>query len=211
MKSLISLSILSICFVACQPSKAPEQKQTSNSTTEDTARIDSIVLKTQPYLPPPPPTPAPKYLEFVAPTLDPRDMPEDEHMDIHTEGTQGQYADVGMEAGDRTYNHAVSYEYVEQKPEFNPKGGYDAYIKENLIYPAAASDDGIEGTCIISFTVAKDGQIIFAGIAKSSGYRELDYEALRVIKKMPRWTPGKVNGQPVPVMHSISVVFEMRE
>jgi protein TonB len=172
--------------------------------------VDTTVVAVQDYESPPPP-PAPKYLEFVAPKLDPRDMPDDEIFDINTEGTQGQYADVAMEVDNRTYNPTVSYESVEQKPEFNPKGGYDAYIKENLIYPNAASDDGIEGTCIISFTIAKDGQIVFAGIAKSSGYRELDYEALRVIKKMPRWTPGKVNGQPVPVVHSISVVFEMRE
>ena len=80
MKSLISLSILSVCFVACQPSKAPEQKQTSNPTTEDTARIDSIVLKTQVY---PPPPPAPKHLEFVAPTLDVKDIAIEESEELN--------------------------------------------------------------------------------------------------------------------------------
>lgn len=208
MKSLISLSILLVCLVACQPSKAPEQKQTASDTTaEDSARIVSIVLK-KPVCPPPPPEA--KHLEFVAPTLDVNDMPEEEHMDINTEGTQGQYADVPMNVDDRNYNPIVSYENAEQKPEFNPKDGYEAYIKENLHYPNAAADE-IECTCVIAFVIDRNGNVTQARIEKSSGYREMDYEALRVIKKMPRWIPGKDNGQAVAVTHSISVQFDLGE
>jgi hypothetical protein len=83
MKSLISLSILSACFVACQPSKAPEQKQTPSATAIDTTMVDTSALASvllEPG-PPPPPPPAPKYLEFVAPTLDVSDRQEDEGLE----------------------------------------------------------------------------------------------------------------------------------
>ena len=131
MKSLISLSILSACFVACQPNKAPEQKQTPSTTAIDTTMVDtsavaSVLLEPGP---PPPPPPAPKYLEFVAPTLDVSDKQEDEGLDFITEGTQGQYADAPMEVDDRNYNPIVSYENAEQKPEFIYKGGLETYIK----------------------------------------------------------------------------------
>ena len=116
-----------------------------------------------------------------------------------------------MEVDDRTYNPIVSYENAEQKPEFNPKDGYEAYIKENLHYPNAAAVYEIECTVVIAFVIDRNGNITKARIEKSSGYREMDYEALRVIKKMPRWIPGKVNGHPIAVTHSISVEFEIGE
>jgi protein TonB len=211
MKNLISLSILSACMVACQPSKTPEQKQTASDTTaEDSSRIDSIVLKTA-VCPPPPPETKFTPIQSLAPMLDVNDMPVQENLDYNVEPRDAQIGSIKMEHDNVTDNPSFSYSNVELKPEFIYKGGLDAYIKENLNYPVAASVDGIEGTCIISFTISTDGQIIFAGIAKSSGYRELDYEALRIIKKMPRWIPGIQNGQTVAVMHSIPVEFDLGE
>lgn len=129
MKSLISLSILSACIVACQPCKAPEQKQSPSATAIDTTILDTTVVAVQDYESPPPEPNKAKYLEFVAPTLDVSDRQEDEGLDFITEGTQGQYADAPMEVDDRNYNPIVSYENAEQKPEFIYKGGLETYIK----------------------------------------------------------------------------------
>ena len=213
MKSLISLSILFACLVACQPSKAPEQKQTPSATAIDTTMVDtsavaSVLLEPGP---PPPPPPAPKYLEFVAPTLDVSDKQEDEGLDFITEGTQGQYADAPMEVDDRNYNPIVSYENAEQKPEFNPKGGLEAFIKDNLIYPEEALDEGISGVSIVSFTIDQTGHVTNIRILKSSGNPMLDGEAMHVIRKMPNWIPGKVNGRNISVMQKVPVVFELGE
>ena len=211
MKSLISLSILSACLVACQPSKAPEQEQTPSATAIDTTMLDTTVVAVQDYESPPPEPPKAKYLEFVAPTLKVDEMPKEEHMDIHTEGTQGLIGTAAIEAENMIIEPDYQYTNVDQKPEFNPKGGLETYIKDNLNYPEEAMDEGFEGITQITFVVTKDGQVTQARISKSSGNREMDYEALRVIKKMPRWIPGKQNGQTVSVMLNIPIVFELGE
>lgn len=211
MKSLISLSILSACIVACQPSKAPEQKQTPSATAIDTTILDTTVVAVQDYESPPPEPHKAKYLEFVAPTLDVSDRQEDEGLDFITEGTQGQYADAPMEVDDRNYNPIISYENVEQKPEFIYKGGLETYIKENIIYPEDALDKGISGVSIVVFTIDQTGHVTNIRILKSSGNPMLDGEAMRVIRKMPNWTPGKVNGRNISVMQKVPVVFELGE
>ena len=82
-------------------------------------------------------------------------------------------------------------EVVEDWPEF--PGGMEKlmpFIQENMRYPKSASKKCIEGRVICQFTVKKDGSIeniiIMRGVHKS-----LDKEAVRIIKKMPKWTPGK--------------------
>ena len=82
-------------------------------------------------------------------------------------------------------------EVVEDWPEF--PGGMEKlmpFIQENMRYPKSAAKKGIEGRVICQFTVKKDGSIeniiIMRGVHKS-----LDKEAVRIIKKMPKWTPGK--------------------
>jgi protein TonB len=212
MKSLISLSILTACFVACQPSKAPEQKQTSSATAIDTLTAENTAVSgVMKENPPPPEPPKAKNFEFVHPTIVETEMPEDKIMDFKTEKTQGQYDDVPMEVDDRNYNPIISYENAEQKPEFNPKGGLETYIKDNLIYPEEAMEKGISGVSIVAFDIDQTGRATNIRILKSSGNPMLDAEAMRVIRKMPNWIPGKVNGRNVSVMQKVPVVFELGE
>lgn len=99
---------------------------------------------------------------------------------------------------------------VEQMPEY--PGGKDAmfqYIKDNLHYPQSVKDDGIQGRAICQFIVNADGSICCAEIAKSSGNALLDYEAIRLIKNMPAWTPGMQNGQPIRVKYTIPINFRL--
>ena len=98
---------------------------------------------------------------------------------------------------------------VEKMPEF-PGGETKLmeFIKNNIIYPKSAKDKGIAGTVYISFVVDKDGSIKDIKVIKGIN-KELDKEALRVIKLMPRWKPGEQRGKAVAVKYTLQVKFTL--
>lgn len=99
------------------------------------------------------------------------------------------------------------YDIVEDMPQF--PGGFEKlkeFLKENVQYPKKLKGSGIQGRVIVSFVVEKDGKISKAKVVKSVD-PALDKEALRVVKKMPKWIPGKQNGIHVNVKYVIPVIF----
>lgn len=101
------------------------------------------------------------------------------------------------------------YQIVEEMPRF--PGGEKAlldYVSKNIVYPEAAKDKEIQGRVFVGFVVEKDGSIgevkLLRGISK-----ECDEEALRVIKSMPKWQPGKMKGEPVRVSYQIPIFFKL--
>lgn len=102
------------------------------------------------------------------------------------------------------------YEEVDQMPEF--PGGQSAlkkYLSDNIKYPALAAEYGKQGTAIIQFVVNADGSISDVEVARSAGDSSLDKEAIRVVKSMPKWNPGKKNGQNVKVRTKTNVAFRL--
>lgn len=99
---------------------------------------------------------------------------------------------------------------VEQPAEF--KGGQAAMMKwlsNNIRYPDAAQQNNIQGRVIVKFVVEKDGSI--SGVTVVRGVdKDLDQEAVRVVKKMPKWQPGKNNGQPVRSYFNLPVTFKLQ-
>jgi len=102
--------------------------------------------------------------------------------------------------------------FVEQDPQF-PGGMSEFYefLRKNIVYPQAIRDAGGEGTSIIEFVVGKDGKVDRATVFRSSGYDMLDKEAVRVVKMMPRWVPGKVNGKAVASYYKIPIKFQLNQ
>ena len=100
------------------------------------------------------------------------------------------------------------YVNTDVMPEYpGGKKAIQKFIEENIQYPQAAIDDDVEGTVQITFAVDENGNVYKATTAgKDIGYG-LEQEALRVVKKMPKWTPGKVNGKNVKTRLSLPVVF----
>ena len=101
------------------------------------------------------------------------------------------------------------YQLVEEMPEF--PGGMEAmmkYLSENIKYPEDAIEKNQAGRVFVSFVVGTDGSIneatILRGVCES-----IDNEALRVVNAMPRWTPGKVKGEPVKVEYNLPIVFKL--
>ena len=99
---------------------------------------------------------------------------------------------------------------VEQPAEF--PGGAAAMMKwlsNNIRYPESAQQNGISGRVVVKFVVEKDGSIGNPTIVKGVD-RDLDQEALRVVKRMPKWQPGKNNGQPVRSYFNLPVTFRLQ-
>lgn len=100
---------------------------------------------------------------------------------------------------------------VEQMPSF--PGGQEAmmkFIADNLKYPVPAQEAGIQGRVTIRFVVTKDGNISDVTVVR--GIDKLcDNEAVRVVKAMPKWNPGKQNGRAVAVYFNLPVVFRLKQ
>lgn len=102
------------------------------------------------------------------------------------------------------------FDVVEQMPSF--PGGISAmqnWMRENLTYPAVAQENNIQGRVIISIVVEKDGSLGDVKVARSVD-PSLDQAAVQLVKKMPKWNPGKQNGMPVRVKYSIPVSYKLQ-
>lgn len=99
---------------------------------------------------------------------------------------------------------------VEQKPQF-PGGEAEMYkwLGSNIVYPPAAAEEGVSGRVVVEFVVGKDGSITNVHVVRQR-HPALDKEALRVVKAMPKWIPGRNNGQPVKVTYTLPVTFKLQ-
>lgn len=101
------------------------------------------------------------------------------------------------------------FETVDENPEFS--GGLaalQAFLSENLHYPQEAWKKGIEGKVLVQFVVAKDGTIDNVNVIQKV-HPLLDAEAVRVVKLMPKWKPGKKDEKAVRVRFTLPVTFKI--
>ena len=102
------------------------------------------------------------------------------------------------------------FEVVEQMPQF--PGGDAAlmqYLSSHIKYPVVAEENGIQGRVVCTFVVERNGSITDVRVVKSVD-PSLDKEAVRVIKSMPNWIPGKQNGSAVRVKYTVPVTFRLQ-
>ena len=102
-----------------------------------------------------------------------------------------------------------SSQVIEEMPMF--PGGEKAlvtYLKENLKYPIVPAENGIQGRVIVLFKVEADGSLTDVRIGGSVD-PSIDREALRLVKAMPKWIPGKQDGKPVPVKFQLPITFSL--
>jgi protein TonB len=102
------------------------------------------------------------------------------------------------------------YLAVEDMPDY--PGGTQALMKflnNNVRYPADAQKKKIQGRVVVCFILTKTGNIEDVKIAKSV-YPSLDAEAIRVVKLMPKWKPGKQNGKTVNVKYTLPIAFRLQ-
>ena len=102
------------------------------------------------------------------------------------------------------------FDVVEQMPSF--PGGPSAlmqYLSSNIKYPVVAEENGVQGRVVCTFVVERDGSITDVRVIKSVD-PSLDKEAVRVVKGMPKWIPGKQNGSAVRVKYTVPVTFRLQ-
>ncbi|MDD2963343.1 MAG: energy transducer TonB [Bacteroidales bacterium] len=105
---------------------------------------------------------------------------------------------------------AEIFQIVEAMPDF--PGGDAArmkFLRDNIKYPQIARESGIQGTVYVTFVVEKDGRVTDIRVLRGIG-GGCDEEAVRVIKAMPRWQPGKQRGKPVRVQFNMPIKFTLQ-
>ena len=102
------------------------------------------------------------------------------------------------------------FDVVEVPPTF-PGGEAQlrAWLASNTKYPPVAEDNGIQGRVVVQFVVERDGSVSNVNVVRGVD-PSLDKEAARVVRSMPKWTPGKQNGQAVRARFNVPVVFKLQ-
>ena len=232
----IALSVL----LAAMPSlaklvRAAFPKDDILNTVVNVSPPPDLETTTPPPVPPPvEPLPARPTLTFVTPIVEDDDKVQDEalpptvdemqNVDISTktqDGVEGGVPEgIVEEPLEEVVPPAVEVEkpaedkifvIVEQKPVF--EGGEAAlikYLSQNLLYPTFARENGIEGTVVIQFVVNTDGSIVNTNIMRDIG-GGCGEEALRVVRGMPKWKPGKQRGKEVRVQFNLPIRFKLQD
>ena len=203
--------ILAVCLCAFSIKSYDKDESTgaSQAQAEEMEEMDEIENTDVEETPPPPPPPAVQEVEVLNVV---EDNVETETIEVTTEETEQEVVIAApVEAPVEEEEEEVVFVVVESMPEF--PGGQQAlfkYLSENVKYPVIAQENGIQGRVICQFVVNKDGSIVDVEVVRSGGDPSLDKEAIRVIKSMPNWKPGKQRGKAVRVKYTVPVNFKLQ-
>ena len=207
---LIGLAfVLSICYVALEWTEKEVTKYEVADLDMSFEEEVEIQQTSQDVTPPPPP-PQVQEVEVLNVVEDNKEV---EDVNIQTEDDKEVEVVIAapVETPVEEEEEEVIFMVVETMPEF--PGGQQAlfkYLSENVKYPVIAQENGIQGRVICQFVVNKDGSIVDVEVVRSGGDASLDKEAVRVIKSMPKWKPGKQRGKAVRVKYTVPVSFRLQ-
>ena len=201
--------VLSLVYVALEWTEREVTKY-EVTDTEFLFEEEVEIQQTSQETPPPPPPPAVQEVEVLNVV---EDNVETESIEVNTEDDKEAEVVIAapVEAPVEEEEEEVVFVVFESMPEF--PGGQQAlfkYLSENVKYPVIAQENGIQGRVICQFVVNKDGSIVDVEVVRSGGDPSLDKEAIRVIKSMPRWKPGKQRGKAVRVKYTVPVNFKLQ-
>ena len=200
--------VLSLVYVALEWTEREVTKY-EVTDTEFLFEEEVEIQQTSQETPPPPPPPAVQEVEVLNVV---EDNVETESIEVNTEDDKEEVVIAApVEAPVEEEEEEVVFVVVESMPEF--PGGQQAlfkYLSENVKYPVIAQENGIQGRVICQFVVNKDGSIVDVEVVRSGGDPSLDKEAIRVIKSMPKWKPGKQRGKAVRVKYTVPVNFKLQ-
>jgi TonB family protein len=195
MKLLIVVPVTAIVFLAISAYKEIPDTTTKNTDTSSVSQtlasseINSALASEKKYAdlaPPPPPPPPPTNKQS---TVSEKNMKVEEEKDI---------------------DESAPFTAVEEMPVF-PGGDKELlkYIGRNTIYPEAAKVNNIQGRVIVRFCVTAKGGVSLISVLKGVD-KELDAEAMRVVKTLPAFKPGKQSGKAVPVWYMVPITFTLK-
>jgi protein TonB len=194
-----------------------------NTNTEVTLAEPPPIDKNEPPPPPvEPPPPLKNTIKFTPPVVvkdeevaeEPppsQDLLQEAEAGVKTEEGDTSGVDYSLLEGNEVVEQPEQvFTIVEQMPSF-PGGDAELpkYMQKNVKYPPFARENGISGIVYVQFIVGKDGSINDAKVLRGIG-GGCDEEALRVIRNMPNWKPGKQSGNPVQVLYNYPVRFVLK-
>ena len=175
--------------------------------------VEDVIIQTHPEeLPPPPPPEAPEVTTELNIIED--DAESENEMDMSAfqrqeEATNIEAQHVEIEEEEEVAEEEI-FQVVENDPEF--PGGVEAmykYLAQNIKYPQLARENNITGKVWVTFVVEKDGSVTNVTVVRDIG-GGCGAEAVRIVKSMPKWTPGKQRGKNVRVQYRLPVNFSLR-
>ena len=188
----------------------PREKEAEIFQVQANTETEEMVINTKRDVTPPPPPPAAPItstvIEIVSNNID---IDNDADFDTeYDEDAESQNYELDEPVVEEVKEEEI-YVVVEEEPAF--PGGEEAlykFIHENVVYPSAAKNAGIEGTVVVEFVVEPNGKLSHV-TAKRKVAPSLDDEAVRVVKMLPAWSPGKQRGKAVRSIFRIPINFQL--
>lgn len=195
--------------------KSYDKEDKEQVVRQASEEIEDIVIQTQEQeLPPPPPPETPEVTTEFEVVEDDAELtnelgPVNAEVDESTQNIEITPTPVVVEEEEEE-EEAQIFTVVEKDPEF--PGGMDAlykYLAQNIKYPTIARENGITGRVYVTFVVERDGSIANPRVLRDIG-GGCGAEAIRVVKSMPKWNPGKQSGKAVRVQFNLPVNFNLQ-
>ena len=166
---------------------------------------EEIIPITEPEIKPPPPPPKVEELVIVEDEVE-----IEEELEIEDDEVNEETEVVVIEEEEEVIDEVEIFTIVEDMPRFGD-GEADLlnYLSKNIKYPQMAKESGISGIVYVTFVVNPKGEVTDVKVLRGIG-GGCDKEAVRVVKKMPKWKPGKQRGKPVSVQYNLPVRFVLR-
>ncbi len=205
---IISLAIVLLAF-----EWKSYEKQEINLEQREVGDIPEELaqITVQEEAPPPPPPPAPKTTTELNIVEDDVEVDTDVIIDAEAdEDTEVEEYIAPVVEEEEDIEEEKVFMIVEQAAKF-PGGEAELFkfLSANISYPQLARESGIQGMVFVTFVVEKNGSITDVKILRGIG-GGCDEEAIRVVKKMPKWTPGKQRGKPVRSQFRLPVKFRLQ-
>ncbi len=203
--------ILALALVAFNIKSYDKEVKEVNTRVAQ-SEIDAEVLNTPPEELPPPPPPEQEIVATDLKVVENDEQPINEvgliNADDNANKAQETFVKVEVKEEEEVVEEEV-FLVVEDDPEF--PGGLSAlsqYLASNIKYPQLAKENNITGKVFVSFVVEKDGSVGQVKILRDIG-GGCGAEAVRVVKAMPKWKPGKQRGKPVRTQFNLPVDFSL--
>jgi len=189
---------------------------TSDASISTLAYVDEEVLEEeappitrQEEVKPPPPPPPPRAVDII--NIVDNDVELEEELEIeNTDLDEDLDIDLSQFEMQEEDTDDQIFMIVEEMPEF--PGGTTAllkYISKNVNYPVICQENGIQGMVSVSFVINEKGEVTDVKAFRGTD-PNLEREAVRVVKGLPKWKPGKQRGRAVKVSYSVPVRFKLQ-
>jgi len=158
----------------------------------------------------PPPPPPPKQVTQIKIVEDDVEVEDDLDIDVEADDETVVEEYIPPSDDDEEVDEAEIFTVVESMPSFpGGMGELMKFLSQNINYPTLAKESGIQGRVFINFVVEPNGKISNVKVLRGIG-GGCDEEAVRVVKSMPKWSPGKQRGKPVRVSYNLPVKFTLQ-